>query len=274
TNLDLDPLTFRRVLLSGQLLGRYDARIAAPSGSALAAGGDPSSSLIAAPFAAAARRLFTDELGYVATAGYTTLSSAINSWDFRHDGRPLPDAIVDLGAALARRPGLRVLSLAGYHDVATPFRQTELDLARLGARPTLFTRVYAGGHMTYLDDASRPRLKADIAAFVQGTPMVLRSDASVPSAAPAAPLAARPEAATSEAVPPTSWRAAATASPAEATSSPAFPLTLDRGALAQGGDPWLPPASRVRPSTTSPRGAALAARVQAKIVERDRDVYR
>jgi hypothetical protein len=55
-----------------------------------------------------------------------------------------------------RHPGLRVLSLAGYHDVATPFRQTELDLARLGAQPTVFTRVYAGGHMTYLDDTSRP----------------------------------------------------------------------------------------------------------------------
>jgi hypothetical protein len=35
-NLDLDPPTFRRVLVPGQLLGRYDARIAAPTSSALA----------------------------------------------------------------------------------------------------------------------------------------------------------------------------------------------------------------------------------------------
>ena len=47
----------------------------------------------------------------------------------------LPDTIPDLAAALARQPALRVLSLAGYHDLATPFRQTELDLARLGAQP-------------------------------------------------------------------------------------------------------------------------------------------
>ena len=41
-NVDLDATTFRNRLLAGQLLGRYDARIAAPLGSALAAQGDPS----------------------------------------------------------------------------------------------------------------------------------------------------------------------------------------------------------------------------------------
>lgn len=259
-NLDLDPFTFRRALVAGQLLGRYDARIGAANGSALAASGDPSAALIAAPFAAAATELFGQELGYVASAGYTTLSDAIATWDFRHDGRTLPDTIVDLGAALARRPGLRVLSLAGYHDVATPFRQTELDLARLGVQPTVFKRVYAGGHMTYLDDTSRPRLKADLAAFLSGAPMALQADASMSMAAAVrAPLAASPlpVAPTSQDLP---------------TASAA--TTLDRRAIAQGGDPWLPPALRIAPSTSSPRGAALAARVQAKIAERDRDVYR
>ena len=51
-------------------------------------------------------------------------------------------------------------------------------------------------------------------------------------------------------------------------------LPLDRSALAQGGDPWVAPALRVRPAAASPRGAELAARVQEKIAERDRDVYR
>ncbi len=258
-NLDLDPATFRRVLVPGRLLGRYDARMAAPTNSALAASGDPSSAIIAAPFVAAARQLFEQELLYVASARYTTLSNAIASWDFRHDGQALPDTIVDLGAALVRHPGLRVLSLAGYHDVATPFRQTELDLARLGAQPTVFTRVYPGGHMTYLDDASRARLRADVAAFVRGAPMALRLDASRPFAADAEPAAAG-----LAAMPQRSGTAAAL--------PPAPPL--DRSALAQGGDPWVPPALRVLPSATSPRGAALAARVRAKIAERDRYVYR
>jgi hypothetical protein len=60
--------------------------------------------------------------------------------------------------------------------------------------------------------------------------------------------------------------------PVVATAAQAIPV--DRSALAQGGDPWVPPALRVPPSAASPRGAALAARVRAKLAERDRDVYR
>jgi hypothetical protein len=36
----------------------------------------------------------------------------------------------------------------------------------------------------------------------------------------------------------------------------------------------VPPALRVRPAASSPRGAALASLVRAKIAARDRDVYR
>jgi hypothetical protein len=49
---------------------------------------------------------------------------------------------------------------------------------------------------------------------------------------------------------------------------------IDRSTLAQGGDPYLPPALRVRPAASSPRGAALESLVRAKIAARDRDVYR
>jgi carboxypeptidase C (cathepsin A) len=52
----------------------------------------------------------------------------------------------------------------GYHDVATPFLTTEQDLARL-ASPNVQVRNYIGGHMTYLTDASRAQMKADLAAW-------------------------------------------------------------------------------------------------------------
>lgn len=167
-NFDLGATTFRQQLLSMQLLGRYDARIAAANGSALSAGGDPSSTLITAPFTAAQRDHLANELQYTAASSYTVLGSAINTWDFRHDGEDLPDVIPDLATALAQHPTLRILSLAGQHDLATPFHQTELDLARLGTVPGMQQRVYPGGHMTYLDDRSRPRIKADIVAFIRG----------------------------------------------------------------------------------------------------------
>jgi carboxypeptidase C (cathepsin A) len=62
-------------------------------------------------------------------------------------------------------PRLKVIALAGYHDLATPFMNTERDLARLGARPGVRVRNYDGGHMIYLDDASRVRLRADLVQF-------------------------------------------------------------------------------------------------------------
>ena len=261
TNVDLDALTFRTRLIAGQLLGRYDARIAAANGSPLAAGGDPSSTLITAPFTAAAKSLFTKELQYTATVAYSLLSNAINNWDFSHDGRRLPDTIPDLAAAISQRPTLKTLSLAGYHDLATPFRQTELDIARLGAQPGLSLRVYPGGHMTYLDDGSRPRLKADVAAW-----MAAPAPMSVAHAASAAALPADAFVASSSS-PPLSRAAALPGSPA---TSPA----VDRNALAQGGDPYLPPALRIAPTAPSPSGAALKALVERKIAERRADVYR
>jgi len=252
-NPDLDPLSYRSLVLPGRLMGRYDARIVAANGSALAASGDPSSTLITGPFTAAAQSLFRDELGYSASAGYTLLADAIAAWDFRHDGRPLPDTIPDIAAALARSPALRVLSLAGYHDLATPFLQTELDLDRLGAWPNVFARVYPGGHMTYLDDGSRPRLRDDVRAFVRG-------EALAPQALPGTGAGAAGRTA-----------AAPRAQPSALPSPPPFAFA-DRSALAQGGDPVVPPTLRALTPTRSPRGAALAARVRAKL--EGRDVYR
>src|SRR6185436_11804867 len=97
------------------------------------------------------------------------LSNAIASWDFRHDGKAVPDTIPDLGAALAQNPQLRVLAMNGYDDLATPFHQTELDLARLAPNSRIKVRNYVGGHMTYLDDNARVRQKADLVAFYNDT---------------------------------------------------------------------------------------------------------
>ncbi|MEO8523699.1 MAG: peptidase S10 [Caldimonas sp.] len=262
TNVDLDALTFRTRLLAGQLLGRYDARIVAANGSALAADGDPSSTLITAPFAAAAKNLFANELQYRAAANYTLLSNAINTWNFSHDGRSLPDTIPDLSAAMTLRPALRTLSLAGYHDLATPFRQTELDVARLGTQPGVTLRVYPGGHMTYLDDGARPRIKVDVAALLAAPVPIAAGKSAAPPAVPAPAL--------QESASPRPQPSSAIAAGAPVATTPG----ADRSALAQGGDPYLPPALRIAPAAASPRGATLKALVERKIAARRVDVYR
>ena len=164
---NLDPGTFQTTLVANTLIGRYDARVSAPAGSALASGGDPSSAFITGQFASAIDAYLRDQLHYTSHSAYVLSSGANAAWDYRHDGFGLPDTVPDLATAMTLNPALRVLSVNGYHDLATPFHQTERDLARLGASPNVTIRNYAGGHMTYLDDTSRVAEKADLRAFYQ-----------------------------------------------------------------------------------------------------------
>jgi len=158
------PGAFQSRLIPSMVLGRYDARVSAKIGTPLASGGDPSSNLITASFIGAIQT-HLQALKYTHASPYVTLSNAIYTWNFSHAGRVVPDSIPDLAAALAQNPHLQVLSLSGYHDLATPFFLTERDLARLGPLPNVTIRNYNGGHMTYLDDNSRRLERADLVAM-------------------------------------------------------------------------------------------------------------
>lgn len=166
-NPDMGPDQFQRALLPGQLIGRYDARVSAPNGSALTVDNDPSLTLINAAFVNTIGSYVRDQLHYSARSNYTSYNDIINRWNFGHDGRALPDTIPDLSAALTQNPFMKILVLSGYHDLATPFYQTELDLARLGSAGSLQFRTYASGHMSYLDDAARRAQQADLITFYQ-----------------------------------------------------------------------------------------------------------
>ena len=221
---NLGPDTFRNNLVGNAVIGRYDGRMVAPRGSALASEGDPSSTFISASFAGVMASYLRDTLRYSNASTYVLLGSAINIWDFSHAGRSLPDTVPDLAAALAQNPQLRVLAVSGYHDLATPFRTTELDLARLGADPRIQLRNYPGGHMSYLDDGTRVRQKADLAAFYRGTLAGLAARSS--RTAREAPLARSAQLGVDRAglVPTLVQRA---------TPEPAFQAPLR--------DPWVPP---------------------------------
>ena len=167
TRFNMGPGFYQFNLIPGTLIGGYDARVSAPMGSALASEGDPSSTFINASFATAITSYLNTQLQYSNPSSYVLLSNAIQSWNYSHDGQALPDTIPDLAAALAQNPALRVLSVNGYHDLVTPFFQTERDLARMGPTSNVQLRFYPGGHMTYLDDGSRVLEKADLVQFYQ-----------------------------------------------------------------------------------------------------------
>lgn len=220
---NLGPERFRPNLVTGQLIGRYDARMVAPNGSPLAAEGDPSSTWLTSSFQSAINSYLRDTLGYRNGSTYVMLSSAINSWNFSHDGREYPDTVPDLAAALAADPALRVLSVSGLHDLATPFHVTETDLARLGSSRVL-VRNYPGGHMSFLDDGTRPRQKADLVAFIGGT-LAARGPMK-------GPLAAKPRAQPLRV-------GAPEASMGWAPPEPAVQAPLR--------DPWVPPRASLSP---------------------------
>ncbi|MBB5466866.1 carboxypeptidase C (cathepsin A) [Paraburkholderia sp. CI2] len=169
---------FNLTLVPGSTIGRYDGRVSLPnSDSRLQSDGDPSDILISLPFTNALATQMPDYLGYTApNAAYMPLNDAIiEVWDFSHGGQPLPDTIPDLLGALKLNPQLKVLAENGFHDLATPFFNTEKQLARLktvqGLNPNLQVNFFQGGHMIYLDDVARPQMKADLAAFYGGTPI-------------------------------------------------------------------------------------------------------
>jgi len=168
TNFNMSPDFYQANLLPGTLIGRYDGRVSAPVGSVLASEGDPSSTFFMPSFVTGINSYLSAELQYTTPSVYVVSSNVtIMDWKYAHDGIGLPDVVPDLAAAMAQNPTLQVLSVNGYHDLATPFFQTERDLARLGVNPNIQTTFYRGGHMTYLDNGSRPLEKADLVQFYQ-----------------------------------------------------------------------------------------------------------
>jgi len=162
---NMDYERFRHELIADNVLGVYDGRMAAKLGTPLAAGDDPSSSYVVPPFAARINAMLPDDLGFTNPTTYTLASNAIANWDFSHRSQALPDVIPDLAAALALDPDMKVLCIGGEHDLITPFHQAERDLARLPPGSPVTVAVHAGGHMTYLDDGSRPLMRADLLDF-------------------------------------------------------------------------------------------------------------
>lgn len=159
-------------LVPGTTIGRYDGRVSLPSSdSRLAADNDPSDILISQPFTTALATQMPSYLGYQAPhATYQTLNDKIiGVWNFSHGGKSQPDTIPDLLAALMLNPHLKVLASNGYHDLATPFFETEKELARLktvqGINPNIQLTFYQGGHMIYLDNVARPQMQADLVSY-------------------------------------------------------------------------------------------------------------
>jgi carboxypeptidase C (cathepsin A) len=168
---------FRKELERDQrrTVGRLDSRF---EGIDLdAAGEDPeydaSDAYITGAFVGAFHDYLKTELGYSSELIYRpSYYDANKAWDWKHKGpdsqRPMPvaDTALDLAAAMRENPRLRVYSLNGYYDMATPFFGTEYDIAHMQLDPAIRANVsfayYPSGHMVYLHEDSLRQMKADL----------------------------------------------------------------------------------------------------------------
>ncbi|WP_199098927.1 peptidase S10 [Dyella sp. ASV21] len=183
-NLRVEPARFRKELLRDErrTIGRFDARFEGVDEDA--AGETPdydaSDAGISGAFITAFHDYITTQLNYHSALDYRpTFDEIGKNWDWKHQAagvrRPLPTAYVagDLGHAIRTNPHLKVLSVNGYYDFATPFFITEYDLAHMNLDASLRDNVrflyYPSGHMIYLNTDALKQLKADLARYYDDT---------------------------------------------------------------------------------------------------------
>jgi carboxypeptidase C (cathepsin A) len=106
-----------------------------------------------------------DELGFKTDMSYLLLAGDIaGKWDWEQ-GRTQASVADDLRVLLAFTPSFRLLIAHGYSDMVTPYAVSRYVLDHLPpfeGRATL--KLYRGGHMFYLDPASRKAFTADARA--------------------------------------------------------------------------------------------------------------
>jgi carboxypeptidase C (cathepsin A) len=188
-NLRVTPARFRKELLRDRraIVGRYDARFEGTDVDAAGEtpGYDPADAGITGAFVSALHDYLDRELKYSSIETYFPSGPGINQvWDHSHrlgsaapiagaggGGQPMRDAYVagDLADAIRKNPRLRVFSVNGLFDLATPFFITEYDLAHIELEPKLRGNIefayYPSGHMIYLNVDALKQLKSDLAGF-------------------------------------------------------------------------------------------------------------
>jgi len=212
-NLRIDLPRFQKELLRGQArtIGRFDSRY---TGIDTDAAGerpetDASSDAISGAYIASFTDYLTGTLKYQTELPYrlSARDAAGWTWNWKHDapgrggggGQNNPNTAIDLAAAMRANPYLKVLSMNGYYDMATPFFGTENDLGHMMLeRPqqaNLAFTYYPAGHMTYLNPDALRQMKVDLSRWYDDAISDARSPTPpVPptNAAAAGPAAAGP----------------------------------------------------------------------------------
>jgi carboxypeptidase C (cathepsin A) len=152
-----------------KIVSQYDATFASDDPypeSPSAHGPDPILDGVVRAYGSAFVAYARDELGFKTDITFTLLASDISGkWQWREgSSRGQPSVADDLRVLLALTPSFHLMIAHGYSDMVTPYAVSRYVLDHLppvdGEERTQL-RLYRGGHMFYLDPASRKAFTAD-----------------------------------------------------------------------------------------------------------------
>ncbi len=186
-NLRVSEFAFGNELLKSrrQTVSRLDGRFVGLTLDPLQRGAayDPAFSAIQSNYTAVLQDYLKRDLKLDTTRSYQTWNNAVShNFDLRHKpvgglygggGRTqsLVNAGDDLARVLVEAPETRVLVLAGYYDLGSPFAAAEYMVSHLGVPKAASERIeikyYESGHMIYVHQPSLEKLKRDIDAFLE-----------------------------------------------------------------------------------------------------------
>ncbi|HEV8408077.1 MAG TPA: peptidase S10 [Sphingomicrobium sp.] len=181
SNLRVQPFRFQRELLRDrhQVIGRIDSRFVGtePDNVGEGADYDPQGSAITGGFVAALNDYLFRDLGYKTPLTYrpNNYHGIGNDWDLTHKApsgsQQIADTSDDLANAMRQNPRMKILSVNGYYDLATPFHGAEYEFKHMALEPQLQSNIeykyYPAGHMMYIDPVSARQLKSDLVAFYE-----------------------------------------------------------------------------------------------------------
>ena len=181
-NLRVDLSRFRKELMRNEreTIGRYDSRYMGidPDAAGESPDYDASDTAISGAFIGTLNTYLARDLGYQTNMAYRASASEEEGfkWDWNHKAPGVrftlnaPNTALDLAAAMRENPYLKVLSLNGWYDMATPFFGTEYDLGHMMLEPAqqrnLEFRYYPSGHMVYLNPDALHQMRLDVERFI------------------------------------------------------------------------------------------------------------
>jgi carboxypeptidase C (cathepsin A) len=153
-----------------KIVSRYDATFAVDDPypeHRVSRGSDPILDGVTRAYGGAMAAYARNGLGFKTEMTYVLLSDAARHWDWQ-GGRLNASSEDDLRVLLAFDRSFRLLVAHGLSDMVTPYGMTRYVLDHLppfDPPGRVQLKLYRGGHMLYIDPASRRSFSADAAAF-------------------------------------------------------------------------------------------------------------